>query len=95
MAGIVRRGIVFVAWNDDSHCYSGYWDGAPYDTGLPDGGFLEQMPQTPEIEIALTWARQRSDRIKIRPSWDAARSYSAGATPTGESLPELPDPPPR
>ena len=91
---IARRGIVFIAWSDndgEESFYFGYWDGAAFDTGLPDGGFLEQMPETPSIDVALDCARARSDRIKIRPSWDPAHSYSAGPVPTGEPLPELPD----
>jgi len=97
MATLERRGIVFIAWSHnfdgEENYYTGYWDGAPYDTGLPDGGMLERMPDTPSIEIALEWARARSDRVKIRPSWHPPHSYSAGARPTGEVLPELPEPP--
>jgi hypothetical protein len=71
-----RGGIVFIAWadnHDEDDFYFGYWDGAP------DGGFLEQMPETPSLDVALEWGRARSDRVKIRPSWDPTRYFSAGS----------------
>jgi hypothetical protein len=76
---IARRGIVFIAWTDNEDepgFYSGYWDGAEHGR---DEGFLGQMPATPSTDEALEWARARSDRVKIRPSWDPAHYYSAGS----------------
>jgi hypothetical protein len=74
-----KRGVVFIAWSDmdeEPSYYSGYWDGAGHGV---DEGFLEQMPKTSSLDIALDWARVRSDRVKIRPSWDPEQYYSAGA----------------
>ena len=73
-----KRGVVFIAWIDvdeEPGYYSGYWDGAGHGV---DEGFLEQMPETSSLDTALEWARVRSDRVKIRPSWDPAQYYSAG-----------------
>jgi hypothetical protein len=72
-----RRGVVFIAWSElfpERGFYSGYWDGGPE-------GFLEQMPETPSIDAALEWGRERSDRVKIRPSWDSAHYYEGGSVP--------------
>jgi len=78
-----RRGVVFIAWSElfpERGFYSGYWDGGPE-------GFLEQMPETPSIEAALAWGRDRSDRVKIRPSWDPAHYYEGGSVPqSGERV---------
>lgn len=85
---IARRGIVFVAWTDNDDepgFYSGYWDGGGHGR---DQGFLGQMPETRSTDEALEWARARSDRVKIRPSWDPAHYYSAGAQVLG-GLPRL------
>jgi hypothetical protein len=84
-----RSGVVFIAWTegDDEPGFDwGYWDGAP------EGGLLEQMPETAAVDVALEWGRARSDRVKIRPSWDPARYYSAGTrTMPGESVLHFPD----
>lgn len=72
-----RRGVVFIAWTEffsEPGFYSGYCDGGPE-------GFLEQMPETPSIDAALEWGRERSDRVRIRPSWDPAHYYEGGAVP--------------
>jgi hypothetical protein len=70
-----RRGVVFIAWSDlspEPGFYSGYWDGGPE-------GFLEQMPETASIDDAVEWGHARSDRVKIRPSWDPDHYYEAGS----------------
>jgi hypothetical protein len=46
------------------------------------------MPETPSIDVALRWGHTRSYLIKIRPSWDPAHYYSAGAEPA-RGLPRL------
>ena len=88
MASDARSGIVFIAWidnEDESGYYSGYWDGAP------DAGFLEQMPETPSIDVAVAWGRVRADRVVVRPSWDPAQYYSAGEqSKAGEPRLDLP-----
>jgi hypothetical protein len=77
--------VVFITWVDNEGelgFYSGYWDGAPTGGHGPDEGFLEQMPRTSSTDDAVAWARSRSDRVNIRPSWDPAHYYSAGEKPT-------------
>jgi hypothetical protein len=76
-----RIGTVFVAWVEegleggDDGFYMGYWDG--HDP-VHDEGFLGQMPATADLDLVLEWADARSDRIRIRPSWDPATYYEAG-----------------
>ena len=81
-------GVAFIAWSDNDDepgFYWGYWDGAP------EGGLLEQMPETASVDVALEWERARSDRVKIRSSWHPARYYSAGTrTMPGESVLQVP-----
>jgi len=73
-----RLGVVCIAWSELDGAegyYLGYWDGGS------DLMVIEEMPNTPSIDVALEWARSRADRIQVRPSWDPAHSYSAGSTP--------------
>lgn len=66
------RGTVYLAFEHGR--YEGYWD------LQPDGPakFLEQFPPSPDLSVALRWARERTSAVLVRPKWDPARYYWAG-----------------
>jgi hypothetical protein len=67
-------GTVWIAWDPFDGRYTGYQDAAP--DARP--AFLEQMPETTDLHAALQWARERSDRIVVRPEHDWGTHYWAG-----------------
>lgn len=64
--------MVYIAWDGDT--YSGYWDLAP------DGPTrcIEEMPLTAEAASAISWARERTPAVLIRPRHDPDTYYWVG-----------------
>lgn len=68
-----RTGTVFIAWHEDDLCYSGYWD------SFPDGDQpLEDAPRSTSLDEAVSWGRERTPRVLIRPESDPGEYYWAG-----------------
>lgn len=79
-------GVVYIAWDETNRWYHGYWEGSP---DVPPA-VAEQMPDTPSITQAVIWGRERSPVVMIRPAFDPAETYWAGANPPPERFRELP-----
>ena len=68
-----RTGTVFIAWHETDLCYSGYWD------SFPDGDQpLEEAPRSTSLDEAVSWGRERTPRVLIRPESDPGEYYWAG-----------------
>jgi hypothetical protein len=80
------RGRVYIAWIDDPPppWATDGWTPQPGYYGLSMQGspanpdIYEVGDDTPDIAVALAWARDRSEWIVIRPEWDPGRYYWAG-----------------
>lgn len=79
---IGRCGTVYAAWvsshrygRRENGDYTCYWDQAP--DGEP--AFLEQGPQTYDLEVVRAWANARADRVFVRPAWAPAATFWAGS----------------
>ncbi len=66
-------GTVFLAWHEGELCYWGYWDSFPIGNQS-----LEEAPNTKSIEVAVSWGRERTPRVLIRPESDPGEYYWAG-----------------
>lgn len=86
----MNYGTAWIAWNPSFGTdgeYVGYVERLG-DEELP----IEPSPATTNIEAVLSWARERTHRIRIRPEWDDAATYWAGASEENPGLPVLPVP---
>jgi len=74
-------GTVFIAWYEhgEESYYEGYWDSFP----IEPRESLEGCPRTPSLIKAVTWGRQRTPRLLVRPESDPGEYYWAG---TGDPL---------
>jgi hypothetical protein len=66
------KGVVFLAFDDGE--YSGYWELEP--DGPPTA--LEECPRSISPVDAISWGRQRTPRLLIRPESDPGRYYLLG-----------------
>lgn len=87
MLGCVKRGIVFIAEDDDgigllSGLFSAHWE-----PDGPDG--LEDGPQAVSAEEAIAWGRTRADVVLIRVGEEGYRSAGV-RQPASGNLPEWP-----
>jgi hypothetical protein len=74
-------GTVFLAWHE-SDLYSGYWD------SFPDGNRpLEEAPRSTSYDQAVSWGRERTPRVLIRPESDPSEYYWAGLGEPKEGTP--------
>ena len=90
-----RVGTVWIAWtvwgDDDAadaadEGRSGYW--VSWQSNDPGYSWVEDGPYTTSLRDALTWARDRTDAVVVRPAWDQGTSYWAGPLPpTGRGHP--------
>jgi hypothetical protein len=73
-------GVVYIAFDDEDGTYGGYWD-----LGQPSPVALEEFPRDASATVAVTWGRERTPRVLIRPQSDPSRTYWAGVgLPAGE-----------
>jgi hypothetical protein len=79
--------IAWIAWWSAADCYTGYI--GRIDEDGREVELLEQMPDFREIELVLSWARERSPHVRIRPEWDEAAYYWAGEESQNPGLPLL------
>jgi hypothetical protein len=70
-----RRGTIFVAPFAEGG-FSAYWDA---EDGQSRPEFLEQGPVRCEVEEAIAWGRERSDRVVVRLGQTDDTVYSAGS----------------
>ncbi|WP_460822185.1 hypothetical protein [Nocardioides ungokensis] len=92
-----RVGTVWISWKvwddfDDEDArgedrlepgYSVSWQ-----SNDPGYSWVEDGPYTTSLRDALTWARDRTDAVVVRPAWDQGTSYWAGPQPpTGRDHP--------
>jgi len=101
-SGIGRAGIVWIAWLEPTgrerahglaHGLSRYatsWQ--PSDES--DHDLYESGPDLASLAAALDWARQRSDRVVVRPEWDPGTHYSGGSVQLDGDFPPLSQPKP-
>jgi hypothetical protein len=99
-SGIGRAGTVWIAWFEPSKRarelglpnqrgrYVTSWQ--PSDEG--DHDLYETGPDFTSLTAALDWARQRSDRVVVRPEWDSGTHYSAGPAHADDEFPPLTQP---
>lgn len=73
----LRQGIAWVVWT--------YEEPGAYSCSLqPFAGQrlpVEDGPELPSLDEALTWARARTSRIIVRPEWDPGHNYAATEQP--------------
>jgi hypothetical protein len=71
------KGVVYLSFDEGQ--YSGYWDLEPDGPPTP----LEECPRSTSAREVVSWGRQRTPRVLIRPEADPGQYYWAGAeTPT-------------
>ena len=78
------KGVVYLAFDDGE--YSGYWDLAPDGPPTP----LEECPRSTSAREVVSWGRQRTPRVLIRPEADPGQYYWAGDEPASGGYAELP-----
>lgn len=78
------KGVVYIAFDDGE--YSGYWDLAPDGPPTP----LEECPRSTSAREVVSWGRQRTPRVLIRPEADPVQYYWAGDEPASGGYAELP-----
>jgi hypothetical protein len=79
------KGVVFLAFDDGA--YSGYWELEP--DGPPTA--LEESPRSMSATEVISWGRQRTPRVLIRPASDPGHYYwPAGIDPPSGGFSELP-----
>lgn len=54
-----------------------------------EGSLEANGPYITELRDALTWARERTDRVVVRPSWDQGTYYWPGLGPNPHEFPPL------
>ena len=91
-----RIGTVWIAWSDltadgpmgaDVPGLRGYWVSWQSDRG--DDDWYEDGPSCTDLRDALTWARERTDAVIVRPEWDEGTHYWAGSGHDPRNLPPL------
>ena len=88
LAALGRGGDAGVTWSDIR-------SDNPADAYYRCHWYLDEFCDDAEIadlDEALSWARDRSRRVIVRPAWDPGTVYRAGEAPQPEDLPELPVP---
>jgi hypothetical protein len=80
----IGKGVVYLAFDDGE--YSGYWDLAPDGPPTP----LEECPRSTSAREVVSWGRQRTRRVLIRPEADPDQYYWAGDEPASGGYAELP-----
>jgi hypothetical protein len=97
-----RVGTVWIAWNGQDDGWGIDEDDPPepgyevsWQSDDPGYNWIEDGPYTASLREALAWARDRTDEVVVRPSWDEGTSYWAGPQPPagqghrGNNLPPL------
>jgi hypothetical protein len=80
------QGVVYLAFDDDRGTYWGYWELEPDGPPTP----LEECPQSESADEVVSWGRDRTSRVLIRPEDDPGQYYWGGTEPPTGPYASLP-----
>jgi hypothetical protein len=92
-----RAGTVWIAWDDGDNGPGGPPATQPgysvsWQSEREGDDWWEDGPAFSELGDALAWARERTDSVIVRPSWDHGTYHWAGSGPDPRNLPPLEQP---
>jgi len=93
-----RTGTVWVAWmehgdigdpTDDGEATESGWYWVSWQSDHGDDDWIEDGPAVADLREVLSWCRERTDAIIVRPAWAEGTEYWAGKGDAPRSLPPL------